>query len=476
MAGVVAKINGVDKVQVDAVNYLYNFPTAIIRVYTVTAEITTQLLSVGITAVTVKFADLSNNFGTANALAYVDYLATNGYYFGANSVAGIIPANAIWIDNINQLPTPVGGVINFGTDGNFYIFTKVIDCGGLEVNLGNNSFMGSSQELAGLENCTITVDDTCTVKYFRFNNVQITIDSPTGAYDWNTVNIYDSADCITVVNADNIVFEIFGFINSYGFKVTGTVNSIILAPNCIFRSATEPTAIYFELASTAVINRRIRIQDTVFASENALQTGIKVDALSTIGIESFIMKTVRFTGPGTFLDGINGGSDMASFFEVTGGNAVNSTAIANMYMKNNAVVTPIAVINDRYEMEGVTEFGPIAQRFVHDVATNSIEYISSVPRIFRIQAGYTVFSSVNNVIGVYIGINTNGGIFDPDVDRISESEMYTTTGGSRPESGLAQCLATLNQGDRIYMILQNKTATQDVTIEFLNVIVEKAAV
>jgi hypothetical protein len=380
------------------------------------------------------------------------------------------------IRDVSQCPAPVAGVITFPDNSGPYYFDGVVDFGGLELILGRNVFMAASQEDGGIKNAVVQVNDTCAVRFMLFDNVQITIDASGGAFDWQFVNFYNSANCLNVVAAANFIGETVGFINSYGVKISGAIDSFVLSPNCIWRDIDQTDAVFLELTSTAVINRRLRVQDSVFATGFAGQTAVRVDVSASIPIESFIFKTVRQTGPGTFLDGINGDSDEAFFFEVVGGNAINSTAIANMYMKNNATATPISVIGDRYAMAGVTEFGPTRQRFSHDVATNTLEYTSSVPRIFRIQCSYTVLSGSNNIIGVYVGINRTGAALDPDADRVTESEMYTTTSGSRPDSGVAQCIATLNEGDRVYVIVQNNTSTNDVTIEFMNMIIEKASV
>lgn len=379
----------------------------------------------------------------------------------------------VYVSSLADLPFPVEGQITL-PENRLYFFLKMVDLGGLQINFGFNVFRGISQELAGIENATVVIDDTCTISDFRFNNTAITINAPLGAFDWNRVNMYDSPNAINVVAADNIVWETFGFINSYNLRVTGTVASLIMSPNCIMRSVDEPTAVFFTIASTAVITRRIRIQDSVFATSFATQTSLLVEPGASIQLESLILKTVRFTGLGTSVSGINGDDDRTVFFEVVGNGVINSTAIANMYMKNNLLGTPILAIDGRYPVVGNTLFADIRQKFEHIPAENSLRYISNVSRIFKIIVTYTVFSGTNNTVGLYIGVARSGNGLVPDVDRITESEMYTTTNGSRPENSVAMALTTLNFGDRVYCIVQNKASTTDVRIEFLNMIIEKA--
>lgn len=381
------------------------------------------------------------------------------------------------ISDISELPAPVSGVIELNTAGILYEFFGVIDLQGNTLRISETvSLRGGSQEIAGVSNGNVEIVSTCTIAYFRFENVAMTINAPTGAFDWTFVNFVNCPNVLNVAAADNIIFQTFGFINSPNFRITGTINSLVVSPNSIFRSVTNPNAVLFDITPTAIINRRIRIQDSVFETNAPTQTAVRVQSGASIGIESFIFKTVRMNGNGTAFSGINGDDDRAFFFEVVGGNSINSTAIANMYMKNNTTPTVVSVSGTRYAMAGMTEFGAVRQRFIHDVATNSLIYTSIVPRIFNIQVAYSIISGNNNVVGVYIGIDRNGIPLNPDTDKITESEMYTTTSGTRPESSFSQCVVTLNQGDRVYVILQNISAATNITVEFMNMIIQKASV
>jgi len=378
----------------------------------------------------------------------------------------------VYVSSMADLPAVVLGEIFINT-GRLYYFLRVVDLGGAILRIGSCAIQGISQELAGIENAEVIVNDTATLSSILFRSCTIEIDAPLGAYDWQHINFYD-CNSIEIKQADNLVLDTIGFINTYNVVISGTINSFILAPNCIFRSILEPTATFLKIASTAVITRRIRIQDSVFQTSFVTQNSIVFEAGASIGIESFIVKTVRFTGPGTAVTGINGDNDKAFFFEAIGTGVINSTAIANMYMKNNLVPTLVTVIGDRYPMLGITQFGPIYQKFIHNLSENSLVYSSIVQRIFTVRVTYTVLSGSNNVVGVYIGIARSGFPIDPTANRISESEMYTTTNGARPENSVVQCIVTLNQGDRIYCIVQNTTAATNITISFFNMIVEKA--
>ncbi len=390
----------------------------------------------------------------------------------------VVTANnyTINVTDISNLPAPVAGVITLPSAGKLYMFYNRVDLQGNTIRFGNNSFMAVSQELGGIDNAIVQITETCTISSFRFTNCEMIINAPLGAYDWDRVNFYDCPNCVDIQNADNCVFGTFGFINSENFKISGNIASLVLSPNCIFRSATNPTAVYFTIKSTAVVTRRIRIQDSVFQTQAAGQKSIVFEAGASVLDESFIFRTVRFTGAGVALTGINGDDDRADFTGCTGGNVINSTVIANMYMKNNAIPTDVLVQGDRYAMAGVTQVGTIIQKFVHELATNSLKYTSVNSKIVTIQSSASLTAASNNVIGVYLGICRNGNAIDPTTDRISESEVYVTMSGTRPDAVFVQCIATINDGDRIYIILQNTNAQSDITVQFANLIVTKAPV
>jgi len=407
----------------------------------------------------------ADKLGAANIEELVDEYATRGFFFSVNEI--------VYISSYDQLPDPVGGVIDLGDDAKKYIFTRDIDVQGNTVDFGNNVISGLSQEVGGITNGALLIDQTCTVRDIKFDSVSAVINAPLGAFDWKSINFFNSSN-IDIQAAQNIVWDTFGFINTYNVQITGEVDSFILAPNNIFRSVTTEVCDFFAVRSTAVINRRIRIEDSVFVTDFLTQNPINVEAGATIPVEGFKMEDVNFAGPGS-ISGINGGDDIANFQRCTGDGVVNSTSIANLYIQNNQALTPVAVAGDKYKVVGTTQVSAIIQRFTHDAANNTLEYTSSVSRIFRIQAPYTVFAGNNNIVGAYIAVTRAGNTENPNTDVIGESEMYTTTNGARPIAGASQCIVALNQGDKVYFAVENENGN-DVRVEFLNMIIETANV
>ena len=407
-------------------------------------------------------------------------------FFASFSTGGSNTGDLIFVDNINKLPNPVLGTYTLNES---YFFTEKIDFGGANVVLDNAAIIGASQEKAGITNANVTASSTSSVNWIRFDECDILIDAIGGAFDLTKNNFY-GCGYITIQNAANIILETSAFINSLGIDLVGTIDSLVLSPNCIFRNADISEGIpipvgydttnFVNIASTAVINRRIRVQDSVFSTSVATQKAINFEVGASIPVESLILKTVSFNGIGTALNGINGGDDRASFFEVKGGNSINSATIGSMVMKDNTVATVVSFQDDRYKVAGTFEAGAVMQRFQFDAVNNALEYTSVVPRTFIIQAPFTVRndSGSNVVIGSYLGVKKAANLnFDPDIDRISESEQYTTNSNStRPDAGTCQAVVTLEQGDKIYLITQNKKGAQDIIHEFVNLIAQRAAI
>lgn len=179
-----------------------------------------------------------------------------------------------------------------------------------------------------------------------------------------------------------------------------------------------------------------------------------------------------------WLIGINGDDDRCLFFECAGANLINSTAIGKIFMNGNTVETAVGVRNARYKVAGTFSFSADAQRFAFDAVNNALEYTSAVPRVFFINMPFTARSAVstNIIIGTYIGVkrfeNEN---FNPDVDRLDDSELYiTSSSSSRPDSGTCVDIVTLRKGDKLYAITQNRSGTQSLVYEALSIIPVKA--
>jgi hypothetical protein len=110
--------------------------------------------------------------------------------------------------------------------------------------------------------------------------------------------------------------------------------------------------------------------------------------------------------------------------------------------------------------------------FIKDPSTNSLKYTGSGGRFHAIATFDFVSESGNNTCGFYIGKNTDPASgLSADADRISESEIYIDSSSpSKPVAGAIQTIVDLETDDRIFFIVQNKSAARNITVEFMKFI------
>lgn len=384
------------------------------------------------------------------------------------------------INTLSDLPAPVSGVITLSANTT-YLFTGELDLVGNRLEAGGIlTILGTSSETSTITSTglsagvpLLTSRYTLPVKNITFKDVDtgIFIDDDGGAnaplaLDWLGVNFLNVPNVGNVGTVDNFIYQVGALLNSQNLSFTGTVGTIAIESSLVQGSGAAGNII--EIASTATITRRFRI---IYSSVIAFGStvGLNANSGATIPVEGFILDTVNFGGGSTPLAGTDFTSEKALFTNCKG--ITNTTAIGNMFMKNNAVATVIPTAGARVQMSGVTETVTLNQKFTHILAANSMRYTSSITKIFKIIATFTVNSGNNNRVGVYLGIK-NGPTFAPDTDRIEESEVYVTTNGNRPVVGAVQSIIEMNQNDEIYMIVQNENSATDITVEFLNMTIE----
>lgn len=386
--------------------------------------------------------------------------------------------NYIVVDSKEDLPDAVSGVIALAS-GYTYLITNDIDLEGDRiaaagaVNLFGLSSETSSLTSTGLaaETPLITSIYTVVLRSLTIKDVgtALSIDGNTHtiALDWRAVNFSNVPNVGVVNTCDNFIFETGAFLGSQGLRFTGTIGTVGINGSLFVSLAAAGNVI--ELDASAIITRRFRIIYSSFVVLTG-STGINVNASATISTENYILDTVNFSGAGTYLSGTAFTSEKSFFVNCIG--ITNTTAIANMYMKNNETATVVSVQGTKYAMAGVTEVSSINQKFAHILARNSVQYTSSVPRIFRIACSFSLTAAQNNVIAVYLGVK-RGESVDPDADIISESEVYVAATGTRPDAGVVQCITALNEDDEVYLIVQNTSGTNDITVSFMNLIAER---
>ena len=178
--------------------------------------------------------------------------------------------------------------------------------------------------------------------------------------------------------------------------------------------------------------------------------------------------TIDITGSGGGTVGATGATGPQG---AAGAGVAGNNDVGVMYLKNNAVETVITAINQRQIVGGTMETGTL-YNFIKDPSTNSLKYTGTSGR-FHVIATFNFFTEVsNNTCGFYIGKNTDPASgLSADADRISESEIYVDCpSSSKPVAGAIQTIVDLETDDRIFFIVQNKTAAKNITVEFMKFI------
>jgi len=387
------------------------------------------------------------------------------------------------ISSLSDFPDPVSGVITLPSDTAYYLDSDIDLLGNRLVTDGVVAIIGTSSETTfltstGLANNTplLTSRYTIPMRDITIKDVHtaIYIDDDGGAnaplaIDWRAVNFSNVTNVGEVGTASNFIYDTGAFLGSQNLRFTGTIGTVGVN-NSLLQGDGSNTSI-ISIANTAVITRRFRaIYSSIIAS--SATKGITVGAGSTIPVEGFILDTINFSGGGTYLSGVNTASSSALFVNSVG--VLNSTAIAQMYMKANAVATACPVQSARYPTAGTTStMESLNQKFTHVPARNALQYTSTIPRLFKVTVTFSLTGGQNQIIGFYIGKKPSASAQNTDNDRLQESEVYVTATGTRPDAGTVQTIVELSQGDEIYTIVQNTSGTSSVTVGYLNVIVER---
>lgn len=386
--------------------------------------------------------------------------------------------NITYVESVTDLPNAVSGVITLEAN-HAYIITGDLDLNGLRLAMSSGTtLLGTSSETSRLTSTGLGAKEllTCNyenpIRHLTIYDVEFGFSSKFQgdriSLDWTGVNFINVPNVGVLDGAENFIFDKGTFINSGGLRIVSSIFTISFI-NSLFFNTNDATKPIMELAEDLIINRRFRMLFSSMIVNSS--TGILLQPKVSIPPESFILNGVNFAGAGTYLSGITDSTLAHNVSDTVGIN--NSTAVANMYMKVNTVPTVFSVAGERNAVLGVTQANPFLQKFIHADKGNMVQYNSNITREFSATATFTVLAPNNQIIGFYIGICKSGNPIDPDTDRITESEVYITTNGARPDAGTIQCIRPLSQGDRVYVIVQNKNNTSDVIVEFLNLIVKK---
>lgn len=375
-----------------------------------------------------------------------------------------------YISQKSDFPTAVNGVITL-EDSAAYIITAPVDLTGDRLVCGANScLLGTSSENSFLTstglsgNYLVTSDFTLPIRHITFHDVGKAIGlnvNNTGArpiaIDWTGVNFVGCDTNIFIGKISNFIFNKGAILGSGTIIINDSIETFGIE-NSLFTGSGSAYDI-FEVKASAVVTRRFRI---IYSSIVAFGStvGIDFNSSSEVPTEGYILDFVNFSGGGTYLSGFTFSDNEALFTRNTGVN--NSADVSQYYMNGNATATTVSATGTEYKVAGTTTSSSVTQKFTN--TDNRATYNGALNRFFKVTAALSVSSGNNNEIGVYIAKN---GVI------IADSEIYgTTNSGGRAESIVVQSLVQLTSGDYIEIFVENNTATTNITVTDLNVIIE----
>lgn len=391
------------------------------------------------------------------------------YFFGNDDWIKLLnnSGGLIMVSSLSDLPDAVNDVITLEPNVNYFITTSIDLNGARLVGSSNTTIIGGSSETSvitstGLNASTalFTTQYTTPIRHISFKDVgtALSIDGQTtSALDWTGVNFVNIPNIGIVQNADNFIFTKGAFLNSKGLTFTGTIGTIAISDSLLSGDGTLGNIV--EVDSLAVITRRFRI---IYSSIIAFGStvGLNVSTSADIINQSYILDTVNFGGNGTYLQGIQADNNKALFTNVS--NIDNSADICQYSMRNNAVATNVTTAGAVYKILGTTTNSSVTQKFTH--TNNRATYVGALNRFFKVSATLSVISGNNNLIGIYIA--KNGSV-------LPDSEVYITTNASgNAEGASVQVLTQLIENDFIEIWVENDSSTSNITVSFLNVIIE----
>lgn len=372
----------------------------------------------------------------------------------------------LFISNKNDLPLPVEGVITL-RDNYTYLFTTEVDLMGDRLVCGENTtILGGSSEncrikSTGLTDALISSEYSLPIRGITIEAqtaLNLSGNSTTSAIDWFGVNFTNCANVGLIENYSNVIMTDCAFLNSGGLTFNGQIGTVAFN-SCLFDCNAGNTI--FILPSTLTITRRFRI---IYSSLVVLsgETAINMSTSASIPVEGYILDTVNFSGGGIYLVGVQNTDNKSLFVSCRG--IENSGSIAQYYMTNNVTATTISATNTFVKIAGITIPGTYVEKF-NTATTNRAIYIGALTGFYKITVSVSAVAGNNQLLLFRIAKNGT---------TLAQSEVQeTTSGNGRSQTLIVQDVVQLVTNDFIEIFVANGTATSNITVEQLNVIVER---
>jgi hypothetical protein len=368
----------------------------------------------------------------------------------------------------SDLPNPVSGVINL-VDNYTYFFVKEVDLNGNRLVAGRNTtILGASSENCRIKSTGLTGVALITSAWsLPMQNITIEADiainldaslNADQALDWRAVNFTNCNTIGTIKSYNNFIMSDSAFLNSGELTFDGTFGTIAFETTLFDGRSTKALII---LPATLTITRRFRIIYSSFIILSG-ETGINASNSMTIPDEGYILDTVNFAGGGTYITGIATTDNKSRISECRGIN--NSANIAEYYMNGNAIATTILVAGTYTKILGTTTPGLFVEKFDESINNRAV-YKGALNGFYKVSATASISSSANKVISLRVAKNGTA--------TASSQTSTTTNAAGRAENAFSQDVVSLTNNDYIEIFITNETDTTAITVEDLNVIIER---
>lgn len=135
----------------------------------------------------------------------------------------------------------------------------------------------------------------------------------------------------------------------------------------------------------------------------------------------------------------------------------------NLYMNDNTSATTISNTSSYFKAVGVTTGNTLNQNFTH--SNNRLTYNCEITHIFNVSSTCSLASGNNQSIRT---------IFYKNGSPINDSMVKVTTSGSGAVENLKnQAIIELSENDYIEFYVRNATATNNITVQDLNLIIKQ---
>ena len=373
-----------------------------------------------------------------------------------------------YVTDVSDLPEPdlVSGTITLEQDHSYLILGS-LDLLGLRIICSqDNVIHGLSSENSSITSTSLGLgvpliesQYTLILRDITFKDVDTCLDLDASipvddqVIDWSAVNFENIPNVGTIDNYENFIFSFGAFLscaNLEFFNIVGTVGF-----NDTLFIGIDSGGPILKFDDNAVITRRIKIRDSAFV---VLDSGIDVSVLATIPDQGYIINDCNFSGPGTYLIGVQSRSNTAFFSKNFG--IANSKSVGGYHI-TVPIVTPLT-LNTWTKALSSTELSLETQKFSNGSASNKLLFTGTIEDIFF--CTYTTALSGTNGKDIQVGVSINGA--DPGIDTVSIS---TTDAAGRIVSHSNSFFLDLKTNDTIEIYVRNITDSTDVTFSQLTI-------